>query len=108
MKPFQKHNFHAGKKKKKQQLARCRWSVEGDLWAVRAEHGVPAASNSKGVLTVRFQVVHQSTGPIHPVRSPPDTIVLSIPWRWRAALSPKSERQDDGNKISSHYNLWSD
>lgn len=34
-------------------LTGCRWCVEGDLRAVGAEHGVPAASNSEGIQTVR-------------------------------------------------------
>ena len=52
--------------------------MEGDLGAVRAKHGIPAAFDSKGVQAVRVQVIHNSTGSIHPVCSPPDATVLTI------------------------------
>lgn len=64
--------------------------MEGDLGAVRAEHGVPAASNSKGVQAVRVQIKHHSAGTIHPVRSPPDPTVLTILMGWGLARAPKS------------------
>lgn len=71
-------------------LTRCRWRVEGDLGAVRTEHGVPAASDSEGVQAVRVQVTHHSAGPINPVSSPPDPTVLTILLGWRLARAPES------------------
>lgn len=59
-------------------LTRCRWCVEGDLRAVGAEQGVPAASDPEGVQAVRFQVTHHSAGTINPVCSPPDPTVLTV------------------------------
>lgn len=59
-------------------LTGCRWRVEGDLGAVRAKHGVPAASHPEGVQAVGVQVAHDGAGSKHPVRGPPQPAVLAI------------------------------
>lgn len=71
-------------------LTGCRWRVEGDLRTVGAEHGVPAASYSEGVQTVRLQVTHHGAGAVHSVCGPPDTIVLTIFLGWGLAWASKS------------------
>lgn len=82
-------------------LTRCRWCVEGDLWAVGAEHGVPAAPNSEGVKTLRVQVTHDCAGPVNPLCSPPAPAVLPILLWWGQVAPPKSGNRDH-NRI-----LWS-
>lgn len=52
--------------------------MEGDLRAVGAEHGVPAASDPEGIQAVRVQVTHHSAGTVHPFCSPPDAAVLAV------------------------------
>lgn len=52
--------------------------MEGNLGAVGAEHGVPAASHPEGVKAVGVQVTQDSAGPVHPVCSPPDPAVLPV------------------------------
>lgn len=59
-------------------LTGCRWCVEGDLRAVGAEHGAPAASNSEGIQTVGVQVAHHCAGPVYPLCGPPAPTVLPI------------------------------
>lgn len=59
-------------------LTRCRRRVEGDLGAVRAEHGVPAASHPEGVQAVGVQVAHDGAGSVHSVRGPPQPAVLTV------------------------------
>lgn len=71
-------------------LTGCRWRVEGDLRTVGAEHGVPAASYSEGVQTVRLQVTHHGAGAVHSVCGPPDTIVLTVFLGWGLAWASKS------------------
>lgn len=81
-------------------LTRCRWCVEGDLGAVGAEHGVPAAPNSKGVQTLRVQVTHHRAGPVNPLCSPPAPAVLPILCRGQV-VPPKSGNRDH------NQTLWS-
>lgn len=64
--------------------------MEGDLRAVGAEHGVPAASDPEGVQAVRLQITHHSAGTIHPVCGPPDPTVLTVLLRRGLARSTKS------------------
>lgn len=52
--------------------------MEGDLGAVRAEHGVPAASHPEGVQAVGVQVADHGAGSVHPVRGPPHPAVLPV------------------------------
>lgn len=52
--------------------------MEGDLWAVWAEHGVPAAANSEGVQALGVQVTHHRAGPVDPLRGPPAPAVLPV------------------------------
>lgn len=59
-------------------LTRCRWCVEGDLGAVRAKHGVPAASHPEGVQAVGVQVAHDGAGSVHPVCGPPQPAVFAV------------------------------
>lgn len=59
-------------------LTGCRWRVEGDLGAVWAKHGVPAASHPEGVQAVGVQVAHNGAGSKHPVRGPPQPAVLAV------------------------------
>lgn len=59
--------------------------MEGDLRAVRAEHGVPAASHPEGVQAVGVQVAHDRAGSVHPVCSPPQAAVLTILLGWGVA-----------------------
>ena len=61
-----------------QSLTGCRWCVEGDLRAVGAEQGVPAAADPEGVQAVGLQVAHNTAGTIHPVCRPPDAAVLAV------------------------------
>ena len=71
-------------------LTRCWWCVEGDLRAVRAEHGIPARSDPEGVQAVRLQVRYNSAGTEHPFCSPPDTTVLTVLLGRGLARAPKS------------------
>lgn len=71
-------------------LTGCRWRVEGDLRTVGAEHGVPAASYSEGVQTVRLQVTNHGAGAVHSVCGPPDTIVLTVFLGWGLTWASKS------------------
>lgn len=63
--------------------------MEGDLGAVGAEHGVPAASHSERVQAVRLQVTHHSAGSVHPVCGPPDPTVLTVLLGWGLTRAPK-------------------
>lgn len=75
--------------------------MEGDLRAVGAEHGVPAASDSEGIQAVRVQVTHHSAGTVNPVCSPPDPAVFTVLLGWGLARASESaEKQYYGKDLS--------
>lgn len=67
--------------------------MEGDLWAVGAEHGVPAAPNPEGVQTLRVQVAHHCAGPVKSLGSPPAPAVLPVHLGWGQVAPPKSGKR---------------
>lgn len=71
--------------------------MEGDLGAVRAEHGVPAASHPEGVQAVGVQVAHHGAGPVHPVRGPPHPAVLPVLLGRRLAQPEAVKRSELGH-----------
>lgn len=79
--------------------------MEGDLRAVGAEHGVPAASDPEGVQAVRLQVTHNSAGTIHPVCSPPDPTVLTVLLGRGLARAPESGEKEDYLIFTHTYKL---
>lgn len=85
-------------------LTGCRWRVEGDLGAVRAEHGVPAASHPEGVQAVGVQVAHDGAGSVHPVRGPPQPAVLAV-LLGRGLAQPEVRGQSTVSTPILHYRV---
>lgn len=84
--------------------------MEGDLRAVGAEHGVPAASDPEGVQAVRVQVTHHSAGTVHLVCSPPAPTVLTVLLGRGLVRAPESGERSVHSKHFDRENLahlWS-
>lgn len=68
--------------------------MEGDLGAVGAEHGVPAAPDPEGVQAAGVQVAHHRAGAVHPLRGPPHAAVLAVLLGRGLAGAPEPGREE--------------